>query len=223
MNAKRVNAAADVICRAMKQGKTLPTGWANALEAVCMLQSPETAEEQRELWQTLEQRTELLRAVQKMARQRGAEAKGRKAYGERLKAENASLREERAADHRTWQHDLKSLREAREEASALRARVAELEAERHVTNEALSAAAEELRTRRDQIAERDAQIVAWLGKKSREYGTSNRENRAKAEAVWRMADKLSRGAVPLRQAEDPHDGPLRQRFELGRDLPEVTP
>lgn len=44
-------------------------------------------------------------------------------------------------------------------------------------------------------AERDAQIVAWLLKKSYEYGTSNRENRAKAEAVWRMADKLSRGAV----------------------------
>ncbi|MFB7605221.1 hypothetical protein [Streptomyces gardneri] len=44
-------------------------------------------------------------------------------------------------------------------------------------------------------AERDAQIVAWLLKKSHEYGKSNRENRAKAEAVWRMADKLSRGAV----------------------------
>lgn len=45
-------------------------------------------------------------------------------------------------------------------------------------------------------AERDAEIVAWLGKKAREYGQSNRENRAKAEAVGRMADKLGRGAVP---------------------------
>ena len=45
------------------------------------------------------------------------------------------------------------------------------------------------------IAERDAQIIAWLGKKAAEYGTSNRESRAKAEAVGRMADKLSRGAV----------------------------
>lgn len=45
------------------------------------------------------------------------------------------------------------------------------------------------------IAERDAQIVTWLTKKSREYGDNNRENRAKAEAVGRMADKLSRGAV----------------------------
>jgi hypothetical protein len=45
------------------------------------------------------------------------------------------------------------------------------------------------------VARRDAQIIAWLAKKAAEYGTSNRENRAKAEAVGRMADKLSRGAV----------------------------
>jgi hypothetical protein len=44
-------------------------------------------------------------------------------------------------------------------------------------------------------ADRDTQIIAWLEKKAGEYGTSNRENRAKAEAVSRMADKLSRGAV----------------------------
>jgi len=45
------------------------------------------------------------------------------------------------------------------------------------------------------IAERDAQIVAWLGKKAGEFGRSNRENRAASDAVARMADKLSRGAV----------------------------
>lgn len=49
--------------------------------------------------------------------------------------------------------------------------------------------------RAEVIAERDAQIIAWLGKKAHEYGTSNRDARAKAEAVGRMADKLSRGAV----------------------------
>lgn len=49
--------------------------------------------------------------------------------------------------------------------------------------------------RAEVIAERDAQIIAWLCKKAGEYGVSNRENRAKAEAVGRMADKLSRGAV----------------------------
>ncbi|QIP87585.1 hypothetical protein GLX30_30175 [Streptomyces sp. Tu 2975] len=45
------------------------------------------------------------------------------------------------------------------------------------------------------IAERDAQIIAWLAKKAAEYGVSNRDARSKAEAVGRMADKLSRGAV----------------------------
>ena len=49
--------------------------------------------------------------------------------------------------------------------------------------------------RAEVIAERDAQIVTWLTKKAREYGDSNRENRAKAEAVACMASKLSRGAV----------------------------
>ncbi|WP_128977247.1 hypothetical protein [Streptomyces roseicoloratus] len=49
--------------------------------------------------------------------------------------------------------------------------------------------------RRTVIAERDAQIVAWLAKKAGEYGTSNRDSRTASEAVGRMADKLSRGAV----------------------------
>ncbi|MFI8360774.1 hypothetical protein ACIGD1_11500 [Streptomyces sp. NPDC085612] len=42
----------------------------------------------------------------------------------------------------------------------LRARVAELEAERHVTNEALSDAAERMRQDRDRIAELEAQVAA---------------------------------------------------------------
>ncbi|MEV8623365.1 hypothetical protein [Streptomyces sp. NPDC051079] len=49
--------------------------------------------------------------------------------------------------------------------------------------------------RAEVIAERDAQVVAWLVKKAAEYGSSNRDSRTAAEAVGRMADKLSRGAV----------------------------
>jgi hypothetical protein len=133
-----------------------------------------------------------------------------------------------------------NLPETAAELERLRARVAELEAERSTL-----------------VAARDAQIIAWLGKKSREYGTSNRENRAKAEAVWRMADKLSRGAVPLPEPapatgpgqqrlaertfaelesthyrrlgiappastrEDPHDSPLHHDYRVGHDLPEM--
>ncbi|MFE6080033.1 hypothetical protein [Streptomyces virginiae] len=91
-----------------------------------------------------------------------------------------------------------------DEIARLRDRVAELEAE--------------LRT---VVAARDAQIVAWLGKKAREYGSSNREARDKAEAVGRMADKLRRGAV--RPLEDQYVSPLHQNHKLGHDLelPEV--
>ncbi|GHG15485.1 hypothetical protein ACFFSH_40245 [Streptomyces filamentosus] len=49
--------------------------------------------------------------------------------------------------------------------------------------------------RAEALAERDAQTVSWLGKKAGEFGRSNRENRAASDAVARMADKLSRGAV----------------------------
>ena len=72
------------------------------------------------------------------------------------------------------------------------------------------------------IAERDAQIVAWLAKKAHEYGTSNRENRTKAEAVWRMADKLSRGAVRDTDGGLTELAALRARVaELEAQLPAV--
>ncbi|MES9522395.1 hypothetical protein [Streptomyces capoamus] len=64
MNTKRVNAAADVICRAMENGKRTPAGWAVALESTQMLMSPELAAEMEwlrrrvaELEQQLEQAT----------------------------------------------------------------------------------------------------------------------------------------------------------------------
>ncbi|WP_405794053.1 hypothetical protein [Streptomyces sp. NBC_01506] len=49
MNTKRVTAAADVICAAMRNGKALPLSWAAALESACLLQSPETAVEMAEV------------------------------------------------------------------------------------------------------------------------------------------------------------------------------
>lgn len=55
------------------------------------------------------------------------------------------------------------------------------------------------------IAERDAQIIEWLTKKAHEEGTSNKERRTRADVLFRMADKLSRGAVrpPLSKGPDP--------------------
>ena len=45
MNTKRVTSVADAICRAQKNGTVTPTGIAMALEGMCLLQSPETADE----------------------------------------------------------------------------------------------------------------------------------------------------------------------------------
>ncbi|WP_103512969.1 hypothetical protein [Streptomyces sp. SM13] len=55
------------------------------------------------------------------------------------------------------------------------------------------------------IAERDAQIIEWLTKKAHEEGTSNKERRTRADVLFRMADKMSRGAVrpPLSKGPDP--------------------
>lgn len=67
------------------------------------------------------------------------------------------------------------------------------------------------------IADRDEQIITWLLKKAGEYGTSNRESRAKNEAVRRMADKLSRGAV-----REPLPAPdIEYGIRLAPDAPEA--
>ncbi|MFD8577212.1 hypothetical protein ACFV1H_18005 [Streptomyces virginiae] len=85
----------------------------------------------------------------------------------------------------------------------LRARVTELEAERHATNEALSDAAEQLRRDRDRIAELEAE-------------------RSRPVPVLRAAAGLERLRRELaRPVEDPHDSPLHQTYRLGRDFPEV--
>ncbi|MGW1814195.1 hypothetical protein ACWCQM_11615 [Streptomyces sp. NPDC002125] len=72
--------------------------------------------------------------------------------------------------------------------AGLHARITELEAAQATT-----------------IAERDAQIIAWLEKKAREEGSSNKDRRNRADVLFRMADKLSRGAVrpPLSRGPDP--------------------
>ncbi|MFD4740559.1 hypothetical protein ACFWNQ_24825 [Streptomyces virginiae] len=106
--------------------------------------------------------------------------------------------------HQRVDHQREGKARWRARAELAEARVTELEAERGAV-----------------VADRDAQIIAWLGKKAREYGTSNRESRDKAEAVGRMADKLSRGAV-RRPHEDGYVSPLHQDHTISHDLPEVS-
>lgn len=59
-----------------------------------------------------------------------------------------------------WRRPGQGYRSDESEVDALLARVAELEAERHTTNEALSDAAEQLRADRDRIAELERQLAA---------------------------------------------------------------
>ena len=60
-------------------------------------------------------------------------------------------------------HDALELITPAAEVAALRVRVAELEAERHTTNEALSDAAEQLRVQRDRIAELETERRKYVG------------------------------------------------------------
>ncbi|MFJ9988616.1 hypothetical protein ACIQUD_32165 [Streptomyces globisporus] len=55
------------------------------------------------------------------------------------------------------------------------------------------------------IGKRDAQIIEWLEKKAREEGRSNKDSRTRGDVLFRMADKLSRGAVrpPLSKGPAP--------------------
>ncbi|MER6515177.1 hypothetical protein [Nonomuraea sp. NPDC001636] len=221
MNARRVAAAEGVILAAMKNRVTA-AGIAVALESACLLQSPESAAELARLRSLLAAQPLDLTEEQRDA----LSDAGNRALNDHYHADLCFCREwpescvTRGYFPGMWDtgaFDIglgavlglwESMRAdaASAEVTALRSRVAELEAERHSTNEALDDAVKALRVQRDRIAEleaeqataiaeRDAQIVAWLGKKAREYGESDRESRAKAEAVWRMADKISRGAV----------------------------
>ncbi|MFF9200013.1 hypothetical protein ACF09L_32880 [Streptomyces sp. NPDC014779] len=136
MNAKRVNAAAGVILAALKSKRTA-AGIAADLESACLLQSPETAAE--------------------LARRRTEDLA--------LRVELAPMGAPRRVPFELGASLLPAVRwlVAREsdliaQVSRLANRVAELEAERHSTNEALSDAAAELNRRRDRIAELEAKV-----------------------------------------------------------------
>ncbi len=105
------------------------------------------------------------------------------------------------------------LKDLREENPALRARIAELEAERHTTNEALSDAAEQLRVDRDRITELE-QLLAAKDRPVDEdpiaYALTE-----KAE----LADKLTHTFASLR--EDVYESPLRHDYRVGHDLPKT--
>lgn len=115
--------------------------------------------------------------------------------------------------------------------AALRARIAELEVERHSTNEALSEAAEALRARQTPCPCPPADRPHQLGCPQAEVPPSERpvngltatfmpvaslrevpsgETDPGRRAAWRMLDR-----------EERHDSPLRHDYRVGHDLPEL--
>ncbi|MGW2985425.1 hypothetical protein [Streptomyces goshikiensis] len=114
------------------------------------------------------------------------------------------------------------------ELNRLRARVPELEAERHSTNEALSDAAEQLRADRDRIAELEAErsrpapvITAAAGlERLRAALAAPVEDPAHAEDVGAQVQRLRALLRGQRTAVgDPHDSPPHPEGRLGDDLP----
>lgn len=105
------------------------------------------------------------------------------------------------------------------------ARVAELEAERHTTNEALDDAVTELRTSYAERARREThpgRRQAW--RMLAQCDESERvANALLTPEAARSADKLTRMLAPTQalQLEDPHDSPLHRDYRKGRDLPEL--
>lgn len=90
-------------------------------------------------------RDEMQAAFEEHEVQRHPVARRLHAENERLTARVAELEAARQADHETWQHDLRTARSGRETSAA---RIAALEAERHVTNAALDDAVQALRARK---------------------------------------------------------------------------
>ncbi|MEV8045909.1 hypothetical protein AB0P02_18990 [Streptomyces griseoluteus] len=127
-----INTAAGVLLAAQQTGAQTPTGLAFALDCAGLLNSPEHAAE----FERMQARLAELKVE-------------RDAFADRVD----TLTSVAQGNKRHVQSLYVDLQTALRERDAARARVAELEAERHTTNEALSDAAEALRANRDRIAE----------------------------------------------------------------------
>lgn len=140
MNTRLVNSAAGVILAALEQNRTA-AGIAMALESAGLLMSPESA---ADIASVSSDAVALLeQAVVELKREHGL---------------SAGLRQEVDRLFLVWGSARMRARRKNEALKKLRARVSELEAERHVTNEALSDAAEALRVSRD----RDAVVAEFV-------------------------------------------------------------
>lgn len=157
---------------------------------------------------------------------------------------------ERAADHRTWKHDLASLREARDEADRLRARVAELEAaagdgstrtaDEDPITYALTAEAEALHASSGAVIETTTEVSVdpngcgrcgipkdrhgrqWTLSAGWHPWTRPTDEQIKERMLRRRSVNELR-ALLAGQREDVHDSELHHTYAIPRDFPEVRP
>ncbi len=248
MNVSMIRTAEQVLHAAMQRGTQTAAGLAYALESAQLLQSPETAAELTRLRSGPVLETEQAALLAEMI---GDVQPARVSV---LLSLGESVRDQRAHDHSSQREDwyctnlvafmgermgpvLRRLLNAEAKAAQLAARVAELESERHVTNEALSDAAEALRAGRDRIAELEAERTSPAPMLYRDrFGDTWQADGdtltlAATEAggpvtgrPWtEPAADVAKDFGPLaavRAVEDPHDSPLHHTYTTGRDLPE---
>lgn len=110
-----------------------------------------------------------------------------------------------------------------QELEQLRARVAELEAERHVTNEALSDAAEALRADRDRFETLRALCDAaeHVGIVSGGWFTVDAVRRAAAGVPLPKPDGITRRVAPVQSLRCEDEFGLRRSYRTPHDLPEL--
>lgn len=169
MNAKRMKAAEGVVLAALVGSDSSAAGIVAALEAACLLQSPESAAELTRLRSLMDAQPLELTEEQRDALSDAGNRALNDHYHEDLCfcrewPESCATRSYFPGMWDTGAFDIglgavlglwESMR-----ADAAADRVAALEAERHSTNEALSDAAEALRVQRDRIAELEAEPLA---------------------------------------------------------------
>lgn len=137
MNTRLVNTAADVIARAMQQGRTLPAALAVALESAQLLQSPEVAAEREQLrnditgaclarWEEEQENARLRLALKSAQRGRREMRSQRDEFCDRVDTLTAVAK----GNKRHVQSLFAELQTAQRERDEARARATELEAER---------------------------------------------------------------------------------------------
>lgn len=231
MNTRSISGAARVICEAEGRANAVPATIAVALDAAGWLNTPDTAAELVRLRLLLNAQPATLTEDQTDALADAGNQALNDHYHDDLchcsdwpescassgnyfagSWDTAAFSIGMAAVIGLWE-SMRAPAEA-DELSRLRTRVAELEAERHVTNEALSDAAEALRAGRDRIAELETARRATFAEAAGVAQEIYRERDDEAGTGRAISGRL----FALASVEDPHDSPLHHTYRLGHDL-----